>query len=637
MQHQHLLLLQQQTSSAIQHLLGQAEPLLQLVLLRLERLGLRLQQLQQRQERREQQQQQLLLLQWQLQQPPLPPFSPAGLGLHRLHKQLQQQHPWQQHLQLRGRGSDSNTSTDGPWGQDGPAGGPLRHFDSYQQQQSQHVVPPVNDAGLLVLPHQGTLPSRSEAPLALAARPAPHSASSPYYRSAVVAPAAAFARAAAAAEGLLDLHSAADARRCCSCCCSSSMPGGLLPQQQIASRHKSSLLSSASVGRDPPGLQRPRTAAAVAAPAASTSGSGLPLPPAARSFPPEGQVRALGRLSAPAQLAAATFTGTSLVATPNATGSAEEEDASADSRGKFPRRSPAGAASVALPAPTAVATAHRQQWQQEETPVLQTCGANEAYLAEPVQPLTASSLSAATTQQQHPVLSAVALDLRAPAGDHRPPPSFATGLTPPPQEQIHHWEAPEGRKQQQEHLTQVPLQQVQDWLGGAETTQRDSTARREGEESSLRLGEHSTQALLDEHAATNVSYAEESAQQQDTSTTQQHLMQSYSGSVSSIDLQHLTALRVPLRQLLNDQESLLETLDADYREAPVAAATGGIRRFSHLKREEKCVSTGDGIQVEGRGTHREVEVRVSVPMSFLNGKGTGAAGLAERPAALDGG
>lgn len=551
------------------------------------------------------------------------PTSLAGLRL----PQLQQQHlQWLQPGLLRGRESDSSSSADMGCRQEGASDGLLRSrvaLPSLLQQQQTALT--IGDAGLLPFPSPPALSPPPEASSVLATTPPPRSCGTPCCTSAVVTPAAAFARAAAAADGLLE-PPRGEPRRCCSCCCSTSVPGDVLSQQRRLFRQRSSLLSNASVGRDLPGPLRPFTATAAPATAAEVSRYLLSSPTPV--FPLDRQVGTLERLSIPLQPSAATVTGTSQAVAPSAAGGFPGEAAPLiDNSRATVSLTDTEVAPAVPPAPWGTVALGEPQQPRVDASSLQPFGSSKDELNQVLLQIRSPTTGLPVSHQRSPADSNGALGVTL-QSEHPRGSSQSPRHNPLSQLQTHRCASEEAAGNPMQVL-QEPRQflphRSQDWLGDTEKTQEKAIERKEGLEAGT-TEDRSTPELLGGDAPTNITHPEDGGRQQLNNVMHQQLMQSYSGSVSSVDVQQLAALRVPLRQLLNDQKSLLETLDADYRDPPFATPSSDIEGSSHIKREEGYVSADAGVQVEdeGRKHHRELEVRVSVPMSLLGGRDTRA-------------
>ncbi|KAL8429304.1 hypothetical protein ACSSS7_006669 [Eimeria intestinalis] len=674
-------LLQHQLSSMMQQLLGQADPMLQLLLLRLERLGLRLQQLQQRQQRREQhlllQQHRLLHQQeGELQHPTATCLSPLMSGQPQLQQQQQLQHLRERDDPFnRVRDTDSSSTRNVVWGTGGwlHSGMPsprlsanLVHQQEQQEQQQQQQqegrpmsVP--SEGRLMLMPQQRPSHAPSDACACLAghviSRP---STGSSCGHNGILTPAAAFARAAAAAEGLLVPPFSGGPPRLCNCSCSLRMTGERSPlqRQQRVFRQRSSLLSNAGVGRR--ALEAPcrplsavaavphRAATVANACAADSGGSNHAASPAPSCLQRRhSNSVVMGRLLDAVPAAARTPLETPLSAPEGMqSGAPQREALVAAGNGNLGTLQGAGqptdaahAVSVTINSPP-----ESPQQQQEEAAASVLASADRGHLLSQAAPLRALPSAAATRQRMRTAEhsssssgSSPALCLATPCSS---PLSSASShlrdLT-----RLHAWQAPHTLQQQPQALlprSDDGAAEVQD--GEREARQAEEATVPKEKEATLagnREGQIAPESVGEEAAfSTNMSVFTEGATQQVQSIDmQQHqLTQSYSGSVSSVDFQQLAALQVPLRQLLNDQQSLLETLDADYKGASFAAPIGYTGRVMVAKREADNGQVGEAdVQVHstGRWHHREVEVTLSLPMSFLGVNNEGEGESAQRP------
>ncbi|XP_026192338.1 uncharacterized protein LOC34622823 [Cyclospora cayetanensis] len=592
-------LLLQHATTLIEQLLGKVDPLLQLALLRMERLALRLQQLQQQQERW-QQQCRLLHPQGQVQRLPLTHYSQATLGLLGLNRQLQQQQQhWQQHLCVGGRESAISGSDVQCGNQrlvDEVIGSMIAGSPQQQQQQ---------------LPYQPASPHLSGAPVTLPTSSAPPYAAGCFSGSPILTPAVAFARAAAAAEGLFDVSSGVGVRDCYSSCCKS-LPGGLSPVTPGGSRKRGSLLSNASVGKNLSGRHWPFTSAPVADAPVASAASGLAIHHAAPSFIPQNRhARTLERLSAPAQIATRTSTGVCHVSS-EADTPEDEIAAKGGEKGEVLAFQATPAVNGSSPH-TAVAQLPVARPQKA-----QTSGLSIAFLGERLQPQRVPSLHKPPAAHLYPLpMSGIPGDLQQEKRDDCCSPftqANAPLLTSPRVQQsvLEKW----AREQQAQRPVQGLSLEAPDWLGDVQKTNACHSDKKEDKELEIVAKKHATDAPMGGDQRINVFHRVE-VTQEDKSSTQQQLMQSYAGSISSVDLQGFSSLRMPLRELLNDQESLLEALDAEYREPPVAPHTTDSKYALPLEEEvEKYESAGASVQLGGedRGNHRDVEGNGSVPM-----------------------
>ncbi|KAL8446791.1 hypothetical protein Emag_004552 [Eimeria magna] len=667
-----LNLLQQQLSSMMQQLLGQADPKMQLLLLRLERLGLRLQQLQQRQERRQQHlvlQQHRLLLQQQgeLQQQPSATFLfPPMSGQPQPQQQQQQLLPWHDDPFNRATDTDNSSKRNFAWraGEWPPHGGipspslssSLMHHQEQQEQQEQQRQQPEqqgrpvsgpSDGRLIVVPQQRLSHARADACACLGGPLIFRPASSPSCgHNGILTPAAAFARAAAAAEGVLIHPFSNEPHRLCNCSCSLTMMGGgpSLQQGQRVFRQRSSLLSNASVGRR--ALEapcRPVTAvaavsqrAAVAAKAAadlaeitrtaSHASSCLQQRPsstvpggrlldslhAAANIPSEGPASApedvqVGARQGEAHFAAGNGSPVTLLGAEQPVGAAH-------------------AVSVKIMSPT-----ESVQQQQEEASASVPASADRGHpLPQHAHLRAVPSADTSVTRQRvgadgnssSSSNSSPALHLVTPCSSPFNSSSSQLRHHPP----LHAWQAPHTRQHQQQPLlpkTYFSAAEMQDWQRDARQAEEHAMSKGRDATSAGNLeGQLASETFGEENVISNNAsvLTDETTQQMQSLNLQQQLTQSCSGSVSSVDFQQLAALQVPLRQLLNDQQQLLETLDADYSQASFVAPTGDNGRAMVAEREDDSgppFNADAHVQSTGRWHHREVEVKLSLPMSFL--------------------
>ncbi|KAL8428133.1 hypothetical protein Efla_005836 [Eimeria flavescens] len=663
-----LQLLQQQMSLRIQQFLGQADPKLQLLLLRLERMGLQLQQLQHRQERRQQlllvQQQRLLQQQLQQQGQLYPPQlasaspSPASLGQPLRHQELI---AWPAEALYPGNAGECSFLQTAAWaGRPEPASGisgphrPLglrQLHDQLQQheQLQQHAHQETAAAGLArdeelsVTSQQSALHARPDLSLHLPGPLLPQAAASPSCcHSCILTPAAAFARAAAAAEGVTLGPPSEEPQRRCSCSCSGRLKAGSPALQQRACRQRSSLLSNASVGRRGSeaffGHLVAGAAAFPAAAAAAAVGADL-----GAYSPPIVPNPALCLLMQQRHSGAAAAAGRVYTPLPPAAEALSRPSASLGPSDIKQVAAPQdGGSLAALPAvlPPAAAAAHAlsvafgqqsiTQGQQEEAPLAQPESLGDVR----AQPAAQSvAVTADPCTQHRPQSGNRSSGILRHSGV--PPCSYPSSVSPsqlhgvpvPPSQSggdLLALQVPDGRHQQQSVLvltSKLMNAGLQDWRGGACHSEEPMVARWTETLPTVEAVGQCLSRTFAEEALTNPSILTDgTAQPLQSDNTQQQLTQSFTGSVSSTDFQQLTALQVPLRQLLNDQQALLDKLDADFKEASLVAPTGRSGLLPAVKREAVPEQPPNAqVQkhsVDERLNQGELEVTVSVPMSF---------------------
>ncbi|OEH77287.1 hypothetical protein cyc_06718 [Cyclospora cayetanensis] len=433
------------------------------------------------------------------------------------------------------------------------------------------------------------------------------------------------------AEGLFDVSSGVGVRDCYSSCCKS-LPGGLSPVTPGGSRKRGSLLSNASVGKNLSGRHWPFTSAPVADAPVASAASGLAIHHAAPSFIPQNRhARTLERLSAPAQIDTRTSTGVCHVSS-EADTPEDEIAAKGGEKGEVLAFQATPAVNGSSPH-TAVAQLPVARPQKA-----QTSGLSIAFLGERLQPQRVPSLHKPPAAHLYPLpMSGIPGDLQQEKRDDCCSPftqANAPLLTSPRVQQsvLEKW----AREQQAQRPVQGLSLEAPDWLGDVQKTNACHSDKKEDKELEIVAKKHATDAPMGGDQRINVFHRVE-VTQEDKSSTQQQLMQSYAGSISSVDLQGFSSLRMPLRELLNDQESLLEALDAEYREPPVAPHSTDSKYALPLEEEvERYESAGASVQLGGedRGNHRDVEGNGSVPMPLVRGRECAATVLKDSFAAL---